>query len=172
MAVSTWSLWLQPEQACAAELEAVIARLAAVHDTAVFPAHLTLLGPLRCGAAAAVRGLDRVAEALSPLDVEFGDVRCEPVWQRSVYLAAVPSPALRQAAEEGVRAFSAPGQPEFMPHLSLQYSESPLAEKRRLASGLALRLPFSVRFDRLSLWQTEGSDARRWRLRAARTLTG
>lgn len=168
----TWSLWLQPELATAAELEPVIARLAAACGTAVFPAHLTLLGPLERDADAAVAGLDQVAGSLGPLPVTFDKVRCEPVWQRSIYLAAVGSAALRQAAEAAARAFSVPGQPEFVPHLSLQYSELPVAQKRGLASGLELRLPFSVRFDRLALWQTEGSDARAWRLRATRALDG
>ena len=170
MTVRTWSLWLQPEQAAAAELEAVIARLAAAYGTAVFPAHLTLLGPLERDTDAAVAGLDRVAGSLGPLLARFDEVRCEPVWQRSIYLAAVPSEALRQAADAAARAFSIPGQPEFMPHLSLQYSELPLAQKRRLASSLELRLPASIRLDRLSLWLTEGSEAHAWRLQATRSL--
>ncbi|HEX8095897.1 hypothetical protein, partial [Jatrophihabitans sp.] len=40
----------------------------------------------------------------------------------------------------------------------------------RLAATLSLELPRTVRFDRLSLWQTAGSDASRWRLVADRQL--
>lgn len=170
MTVRTWSLWLQPEQAAAAELESVIARLAAVCGTAVFPAHLTLLGPLERDADAALIALDRVAGSLSPLLVRFDEVGCEPVWQRSIYLVAAESAALGQAAEAAARAFSVTGQREFMPHVSLQYSELPLARKRRLALGVELELPRSIRFDRLSLWRTEGSDARAWQLGATRAL--
>lgn len=159
MTVRTWSLWLQPEQDAATELEAVMARLAAVHGTAVFPAHLTLLAALEQEAGAAVAGLGRLADSLSPLLVQFSEIGCEPAWHRSLYLAAASSAALKQAAQAAVRAFSVSGQPEFRPHLSLQYSELPVAEKQRLASSLAWELPLSVRFDRLSLWRTEGSDA-------------
>jgi hypothetical protein len=172
MTVRTWSLWLQPEQSSACELGALIARLAAVRATAVFPAHLTLLGPMTREAGAAVLGLGRAADLLSPLEVSFDRIRCEPVWQRSVYLAAVSSAALQQAAQAATRAFAASGQPEFMPHLSLQYSELPLADKQRLASSVALDLPRSFRFDRLSLWHIEGSDPGQWRLTATRSLAG
>jgi hypothetical protein len=168
--VRQWSLWLQPERDAAAELHAVIARLAAVHGTAVFAAHLTLLGPLEREAGAAVIGLGRLADSLSPLRVRFGELGCERVWQRSIYLAADSSVALDRALLAGVRAFSASEQPAIMSHLSLQYSRLPVAEKQRLAASLAVELPMTVCFDRLSLWHTEGSDARRWRLLAARPL--
>ncbi len=172
MTVRTLSVWLQPERQAAAELGAVIARLAAVHGTAVFPAHLTLLGPLEQEVRAAVTGLGRVADSLSTLRVEFDEVRCEPAWQRSLYLAAVATVALRQAAQAAAEALRSPGQSDFMPHLSLQYSELPLADKRGLASSVAVEFPISVRFDRLSLWHIDGSDTRRWRLLATRSLSG
>jgi hypothetical protein len=170
MAVRRISLWLRPEQAAAAELDAVIARLAAVHRTAVFPAHLTLLGPVEQEVDAAVTGLEQVAQRLDPLDVRFHQTRCEHDWHRSLYLAALPEPALRHAFEVTVQAFQPPGKPGFEPHLSLQYSELPVADKLRLAAGLSMELPMSVRFDRLSLWHTAGSDAGRWRLLADRRL--
>ena len=170
MAVRQLSLWLRPEQAAAAELDAVIARLAGVHGTAVFPAHLTVLGDVEREVDAAVASLDQVAQSLDPLEVRFGETRCETPWHRSLYLAAVPEPALRQAFEVAARAFDASGKPAFEPHLSLQYSELPVADKLRLAANLSMELPVTVRFDRLSLWHTPGSDAGRWRLLAERRL--
>jgi 2'-5' RNA ligase len=163
MAVRQLSLWLQPEQAAATTLDAVITRLAAVHGTAVFPAHLTVLGPFDQEADTAVANLEQVAQQLDPLDVRFGETRCEPAWHRSLYLAAVPEPGLRQAFEVAVGVFDPPGKPSFEPHLSLQYSELPVADKLRLAAHLSMELPMTVRFDRLSLWHTPGSDAGRWR---------
>jgi len=170
MAVRQLSLWLQPERAAAAELDAVIARLAGVHGTAVFPAHLTVLESIEREVDAAVACLEEVAQSLDPLDVRFAETRCEPPWHRSLYLAAVPEPALRQAFEVAARAFEPPGKPTFEPHLSLQYSELPVADKLRLAASLSMELPRTVRFDRLSLWHTPGSDAGRWRLLTERRL--
>ena len=172
MAVQVLSLWLQPEEAAAAELDAVIARLAAVHGTAVFPAHLTLLAVIEQEVDTAVAALDEVRQLLDPLDVWFNETRCEHAWQRSLYLAAVPEAGLRRAFEVAARTFGAPGRPSFEPHLSLQYSHLPVVDKVSLAASLSMELPMTVRFDRLSLWHTEGSDAGRWRLRASRTLTG
>ncbi|HST48293.1 2'-5' RNA ligase family protein [Jatrophihabitans sp.] len=171
MAVGELSLWLQPEPAAAAELDAVIARLAAVHGTAPFPSHLTLLGVLDQDPDTAVAALAELAEAAGPVRVRFGETRCEPAWHRSLYLVAVPEPALRRLAGQAAQAFEVSGSPAFEPHLSLQYSELPVADKLRLAAQVELRLPLSVRFDRLSLWQTPGSDARRWRLVAEHRLT-
>jgi hypothetical protein len=163
MAERQLSLWLQPEQAAAAEWDAVIAGLAAARSTAVFPAHLTLLGVLLQDADAAVASLQELAHLLGPLTVRFDQTRCEQLWRRSLYLAAVPDPALRRAFECAVRIFGPSGKPGFDPHLSLQYSELPVADKLRLASSLSLELPVTVRFDRVSLWQTPGTDAGRWR---------
>lgn len=174
MAVRQLSLWLQPEPAAAAELDAVIARLAAVHGTAVFPAHLTVLAALEQDARdadAAVAALGQVAQRLAPLDARFVEARCEHAWHRSLYLAAVAEPGLRRAFDTAVGVFDPPGKPTFEPHLSLQYSDLPVADKLRLAAGLSMELPMTVRFDRLSLWHTTGSDAGRWRLLADRPLS-
>jgi hypothetical protein len=172
MAVRQLSLWLQPERAAAEELDAAIARLAAVHGTAAFPAHLTVLGDLEQEADTAIAGLGQLAQRLRPMDVRFGETRCEHVWHRSLYLVAAPEPALRQAFEAAVEVFEPSGTLGFEPHLSLQYSELPVADKLRLAASLSLELPRTVRFDRLSLWHTPGSDAGRWRLLADHRLSG
>jgi len=170
MAVRQLSLWLRPEQAAAAELDAVIERLAAVHGTAVFPAHLTLLGPFEAEVDAAVGSLEQVARVLDPLEARFVETRCELAWHRSLYLAAVPEAALRRAFDRAVQAFGVPGKPGFDPHLSLQYSQLPVQDKLRLAATLSLELPRTIRFDRLSLWHTAGSDATRWRVVADQRL--
>jgi hypothetical protein len=170
MALGRLSLWLQPEQAAADRLDALIARLAAVHGTAAFAGHLTVLPELAAEPDEARAGLTRLADALEPVRVRFGATRCERPWHRSVYLAAVPGPDLRQVFEAAVRTFEVPGSPGFEPHLSLQYSQLPVADKFRLAAAAGLELPLTVRFDRLSLWHTPGSDAGRWRLVADRRL--
>jgi hypothetical protein len=170
MAVQELSLWLRPEPAAAADLDAVIARLAAVHGTAAFPSHLTVLRALDQGPDAAVAILSELAASVGAVGVRFGETRCESAWDRSLYLVAVPDPALRRIAEQAVRAFAVPGTPTFEPHLSLQYSELPVADKLRLAARVEVPLPLVVRFDRLALWQTPGSDPGRWRILAERPL--
>lgn len=171
MAVRQMSLWLQPERAAAGELDALIARLAAVHGTASFPAHLTVLADLEQDVDGAVAGLGQLAELVDPLEVRFGQTRCEPAWHRSLYLAALPDPGLRRVFDLAVRVLDVPADVGFDPHLSLQYSELPIADKLRLAADLSMDLPLAVRFDRLSLWHTPGSDASRWRLVADRPLS-
>ncbi|MDQ1744244.1 MAG: hypothetical protein QOE23_2583 [Pseudonocardiales bacterium] len=171
MEIGRLSLWLQPEPPAADRLDALIARLAAVHATAAFVSHLTVLADLgRQPDDDVLAGLTRLAESLEPVRVSFGETRCEHPWHRSLYLAAVPGPALRQVFQTARRTFEVPGDPVFEPHLSLQYSQLPVADKFRLAAGAGLRLPLTVRFDRISLWQTAGPDARRWRLVAERRL--
>jgi len=164
------SLWLQPEPAAVAELDALIGRLAGVHGTAPFPAHLTLLNPLQRDDRLAAAALAELAAAVRPVAVRFDQTRCEAPWHRSLYLAAVPSAALRRIVEQAARTFAAPAPAPFEPHLSLQYSDLSVAEKLRLAAGVELPLPLEVRFDRLSVWQTPGSDARRWRQVAEQSL--
>jgi hypothetical protein len=81
-----------------------------------------------------------------------------------LYLAAAPDQPLRRIAEQAARTFGMSHPPAFEPHVSLQYSELPVADKVRLAARVELLLPLAVRFDRLSLWHTAGSDATRWRV--------
>jgi hypothetical protein len=162
------SLWMQPEQAAASELDAVIARLACVHGSAAFPAHLTVLPSVAPQVDTA--GLVRLAELCQPLRVRFDETRFEQAWQRSLYLTAVPEPALRRLVDLASGVFGVPEKSAFEPHLSLHYSRLPVADKLGLASGMFLDLPLTVRFDRLSLWDTTGSDAGRWRLLAAHSL--
>ena len=171
MAVRQVSLWLRPERAAADELDALIARLAGVHGTAAFPAHLTVLTDLEQDVDAASAALGQVAEVLDPLAVRFGETRCEPAWHRSLYLAALPEPALRRVFDVAAGVFDVPADIAFDPHLSLQYSELPIADKLRLAAQLSIELPVTVRFDRLALWHTPGSDANRWRSIADRPLS-
>ncbi len=165
------SLWLQPEPVGAAELAALIGRLAAVHDTAEFAAHVTMLGAVRAEVGSALRTLGALADRLTAFYVAFEELACQLPRHRSVYLRAAPNPELAVAYEACVRAFGA-DQPAFEPHLSLQYSHLPLADKQRLAGGVGLPLPVRFRFDRLSLWHTGAADARRWRQLGARPLAG
>jgi hypothetical protein len=76
----------------------------------------------------------------------------------------VTDQALRRVHDTAVRVLALADEPRFEPHLSLQYSQLPVADKLELAARLPLELPRTVRFDRLSLWQTPGSDASKWRL--------
>lgn len=171
MAVRQLALWLRPEEPAATELDALIARLAGAHGTEAFAAHLTLLAPAEREVDAAIASLAEVADQLTPLRVTFSHTRCEQVWRRSLYLDAVAEPALRRLRQVAAAAFGAPASP-FEPHLSLQYSWLPIADKLRLADGLTLDLPMTVRFDRLALWHTEGELAGRWREVASRDLGG
>ncbi len=171
MARQKLALWLQPDPDAAAELDAEIARLATVHATATFSAHLTVLGPIEEDLDGAVAALGELAAGTGPVRLRFNATRCEAAWHRSLYLVAVPDPVLRHIAEHATRAFGVAGPAAFEPHLSLQYSQLPVADKVRLAARVELTLPLTVRFDRLSLWQVPGPDPGRWRLVAQRALT-
>jgi len=171
MTVRQLALWLLPEQPAAAELDALIARLAGAHGTAAFASHLTVLAPAEREVAAAIASLAEVADQLTPLPVTFSHTRCEQDWRRSLYLDAVAEPALRCVRHVAAAVFEVPASP-FEPHLSLQYSWLPIADKLRLADSLSLDLPMTVRFDRLALWHTEGELAGRWREIASRDLGG
>src|SRR5207237_1142085 len=78
--------------------------------------------------------LAELAGSLAAVPVRFDQTRCEAAWHRSLYLAAVPDPALRRIAERAVRTFAVSEPAPFEPHLSLPYSELPVADKLRLAA--------------------------------------
>ncbi len=164
------SVWLRPEPVAAQMFDELIRRLAAVHDTPSFSAHLSVVGDFDDHEDVALERLVRLADKLQPIDVELTDVRCEDVFYRSIYFAVAPKPVLMDAYQLAVKVWSRPGAHAFFPHVSLQYSRLPLLLKRELASTIDLDLPMRVQFDRISLWCTDMSDLRLWREIGSRKL--
>src|SRR5262245_48091691 len=80
------SLWLVPEGAERAALDALVAHLAALHPAPLFPAHVTLLGGVKLPEDEVVVGSEALARALSPIAVRFAGAGGFDEYFRALFL--------------------------------------------------------------------------------------
>ncbi len=152
-----YSLWLMPEPAERARLEALIHRLSHRLGTPPFTPHVTLLGGLHGGEQGLVDRLHELARDLPPLSLRLTQVGGQDAFFRCLYVEAEGGAALgashaRAAAQLDVRTRAS-----FFPHLSLVYGQLSSEQKRRLAGELRPEVEArTVLFPELWLVHTEG----------------
>src|SRR5215467_6440852 len=105
--MASYMTWLVPSPGPERErLAATIGRLAAAHGAPVFAPHVTMVGTVDSGQAAAMaRVLGTLLDGVPPFDVTLTAVGHEPVYFRSLYLHAEPSAQLTALHEAGKRAW-------------------------------------------------------------------
>ena len=160
--MSGLSLWLVPEEAERARLDALIVELAARLHGPPFRAHLTLLPRLRGSESEALERAARLAARTPPVPLALARAAHKAAYYRSLYLEAERKPELLGALQRARRLF--PGGPDdFRPHVSVAYGRvsSSIGDPAARALEERLALPLSVRGDRLEVWATRG-DAARW----------
>jgi hypothetical protein len=170
--VSGLSLWLVPDAAAGALLEAVIAELASRLGGPRFRAHLTLLPGLPgTEAEALVRGAT-LAAATPPVSLTLARVAHTPAYFRCLFLEAERTAELLGTHQRARRLFGG-GPDEFRPHVSLAYGRLSTAVGEPGARALqeALRLPMTMRGERVEVWATRG-DVSRWRALDGFALSG
>lgn len=158
------SVWLHLAEDDVPVLAGVIERLAAVHGTAVCPPHVTIVGGFDDQVNESVARCGQLAQMMSATEIVLRDIAVGRSLHRSIYLVVEPNPQLQRAFDAGVRLWKLGDEPPFEPHLSVQYSELPIEQKRHLAATVDLPLPMTVRGDRIALWCTDMSDLKRWRM--------
>jgi 2'-5' RNA ligase len=164
------SLWLMPEGAAHARLQALILDLAGKNHAPAFPPHLTLLGGISASEAAARAGAAELARQLGPLTIHLGEIETSEAFFRCIYARADLTETLRAAELRAREPFSETASP-FLPHVSLLYGHlsAPAREALRQDLGGALEVSFTA--SRLHLFRTEGPP-RAWRLCAVFPLQG
>ncbi len=165
------SLWLMPEGATHARLQALILELARKNLTPTFPPHLTLLGGISASEATARAGAAELARQMGRVTIRLGEIETSEAFFRCVYARAELTEALRWAEVRAREPFSEAAPLPFLPHLSLVYGHlpAPAREAVRQALGGALELSFAA--SRLYLFRTEGPPGA-WRLRTVFPLRG
>lgn len=144
LANKTWSLWIEPgagDAELAAQLTAAIASLAGEYGTPAFRPHVTLLGAFEATAEAACALVHEVASQLQPFEVGWGSVRTGVSYYQAVFLACERSAELLAAHERASVLHAGPGPCDFMPHLSLMYTDADAGARTEVAAALQRRWP-------------------------------
>lgn len=137
---AVYSLWLVPDRESLAfqELAALIRDCTTLADDApVFDPHVTLLGGLSGEREAVVATTEKLAREADSPTVTLTDVSCSTTTHQCVFARVQPTVSLLTLHQEAVERFGV-SPPMYVPHLSLLYSEMPIADRVSLADSLAL----------------------------------
>ena len=168
MAEAPFALWLPPPPPVAARLQQLIERLAAEFGGVPFPPHMTLFGRVDLDPGEARRRTSRLvrqwADEPEPVVLHATGFGFHDAFYRALFLPiATPAPLWRayrlaSAIFAGVAEDLAP----FLPHLSLAYTDAPIATRLAVVRQLAAEdgvpdVSFTV--DRLCLIRAAGGPA-------------
>lgn len=154
-----YSLWLipDPEKPLSNRLNEVITTLAAVHDTPVFPAHVTLINDIPLDEAAMTYRSRGLGQAFPPFRIDFREFGSNGTYFQILFAVAEYQLCLWSANERARKVFGVE-QPPYSPHMSFAYGDMDLNEVNELTQQLQdqLVLPLRVEFPILELWNTTG----------------
>ena len=145
-----------PEGEARRELGAWVDRLAERFRTERFEPHLTLLGGVGLGQAAARAAASRAASQLAPFTVRLDGIDGREEHFRCLFVCAELDERLRVAHETAARSFALEPQLGFLPHLSLVYGRLRAEQKHALAHEAGADVSLRFEADVLHLWRTEG----------------
>lgn len=147
-----FAVWLVPDDPTAKRLRAYIHFLAGLTDSPIFEPHITLVSGTCDEPAILKRKQDVIVANFSRLALTMAEIRSDTPYFQSVYFTLCPSDELQRlqrfcADRLGIKR-------AWFPHLSLLYSDAPLAAKQRLSARLAIPKEPMI-FDRLAVWMPD-----------------
>ena len=167
--VTRYALWLLPDAGVSDAFGDVIARLSARYHGPRFTPHVTLLGWVTGAEQQLAEATAQLAKQLRMLHLRSAGFDGEQYYFRCFYLKLEATQELMQAHEQASLAFSAGHSSDYLPHLSLVYGQSTVADKATLRQELVAILPAQFSVDRLQLVHITVSVAD-WRVVTTCTL--
>ncbi len=154
-----YSIWLVPGGDEYLELSDIIIKLSKVYSSPVFEPHITLLGGVCLDETEMIDKTTVLAKQIEPLLITFESIGSQDNYFRSLYLLAKPTRRLVKVNNLAQKIFKV--DEDYMPHLSLIYSEFPITRKKQMIR-LLTNYPRQCRIDRVSLYRAEG-EVKDWR---------
>jgi 2'-5' RNA ligase len=141
------SLWLVPAARDRADYQALIAGLAARHQSTSFEPHVTLYsGPFTEIKLAQV--LAGPSSRAGPIELKIEGIGHSQTFAKTVFVQLAASPPLMLLAQQLRQALPQPAAYALDPHLSLIYQDLPAAARSQLAQSLRLPRP-TIMFDQV-----------------------
>jgi 2'-5' RNA ligase len=144
-------------------LAAIICGLSKTYGTPCFPPHVTLLASIERAPTEVVAITRALASRLKRLQIESSGLATSGAYFRSLFIRAVVSDELKAAYDLARQAFGVQPAGDFMPHLSLLYSELPEIEKQKIITDLMDRnLPNRFTLNSVDVYVTAGTPQDWW----------
>lgn len=157
-----YAIWLMPEEPVYSELAGVILALSRERSTPAFEPHVTLLAGITAPEQDTISLCAKLAGLLSPLEVQLATIDFLDEYYRSIFVRVAETAALMRSNRKTREVFGLPGQPPYMPHLSLLYGDVPLDVKKAIAAKLGSQLARSFQASSVHLYFVAGPVSR-WR---------
>lgn len=155
-----YSIWLIPDSKSLKSLGRIIEDISFTTQTPKFEPHITLLGGFEGEEAELKEKFIKIYKNTNSFKVELVRTGYEDFYFRSFYMLASLNKKLLSLNEAIQRRFNRKEQ--YMPHLSLLYSNLKEEEKRKIISRLNLQLPVKIKITKIQLLKTEG-EVEKWR---------
>jgi 2'-5' RNA ligase len=151
------ALWLMPGGEERERLLALITGLSESYGTPLFEPHITLLGGLVSPEGELVPGTEELASSAEPFAVELDGIGHMEEYYRCLFAKVRETEELMGLNRMAREVFGRAGDPPFMPHVSLLYSNMRASRKKRLIHRVEHELGgLRFRTERLYLYLTEG----------------
>lgn len=168
-----YSLWLLPhqEKPLTHRLNMTIEALAAIYNTPVFPAHVTLINDVPLDEATMIMRTRELARAFPPFRIDFHELGSNETYFQILFAVAEPQVCL-WSANQRTRSVFGVDRPPYVAHMSFAYGDLNPHEVNSLMQRLQaeLELPLKIVFPVLELWNTAGPICN-WRCIQRITLT-
>ncbi|KAI8113032.1 hypothetical protein M9435_003038 [Picochlorum sp. BPE23] len=163
MAVTSevFSLWYVPPPGSLQKVQETIQQLASRYSAPVFPAHMTLVGGIRAPEATVRRISEELVDTLEPVGGHITCVDYGSIYHQCVFLKVECTEELEFQYRLAQRKFSMDENVQYMPHISLLYSDIDQKERERLTSEQqegSFHDMGRIGFDTIELWYTPPED--------------
>lgn len=153
---AVYSLWLIPTGEVHERLSHLIHDLAREYGAPAFEPHVTLVGSVPGSENQLRAGTRELASLLRPLQLRTMGLGCEDVYFRSLYLKVRKSQPLMRAHRRALESFSL-SPTDYVPHISLLYSDRPRSMKQAILSQLRPLPSHTFEVNSIHVVDTSGS---------------
>lgn len=151
-----YSLWLIPSGNAYNRLENIISELSKQYSAPFFEPHVTLIGGIKDSEENTLSKTSQLANSVRPFRVTLTEVQYLDEYFKSLFIRAKETDELMKANSKARETFNLQNDSDYMPHLSLMYSNSPTRIKEEIIEKIGKDI--AVKFDvkNIHLFSTEG----------------
>lgn len=156
-----YHLWLVPAGEALHRLQAIVDRLAHVHEGPVFTPHITLLSPLAGDEASFVETNRRLAAGLEPFNLDLTVPEAGTTYFQCIYMRVAANPSLSRVRLAAGEAFDLPAD-NYMPHLSLYYGHATPERRATILAAVPAQAEVSFPIESIQLIRADSERPIDW----------
>lgn len=141
-------LWLVPSANTSKPLQKIINDLSKKYHSPVFEPHITLLGNISCDLETMIQRTKILVSKLKPFSISLGEISFGTTYFKSVFIKVKINEALMNVNLIAKEIFKVENK-NFMPHLSLVYSNNTVDERKNIISKITLSKDINFKIEKI-----------------------